>query len=132
MHSTIPPRRWGGNIDCKELVAGTTLFLPIPVDGALFSVGDGHARAGRRRGLAERRSSARREADAHAGRRDDLSLDWPVARTADAWITFGFDEDLGRAARIAIDGMLDLLGREHGLSRARRARAGERRRSTSA
>ena len=45
-HSTIPPRRWGGNIDCKELVAGSTLWLPIPVDGALLSVGDGHAAQG--------------------------------------------------------------------------------------
>ena len=50
VHSTSPPRPQGGNIDCKELVAGTTLYLPIPVDGALFSAGDGHARAGRRRG----------------------------------------------------------------------------------
>src|SRR4030095_5536144 len=46
IHSTRPPRRWGGNIDCKELVAGTTLFLPIPVDGALFSARDGHAAQG--------------------------------------------------------------------------------------
>ena len=45
-HSTIPPRRWGGNLDCKELVAGSTLYLPIPVDGALFSAGDGHAAQG--------------------------------------------------------------------------------------
>ena len=46
VHSTVPPRRWGGNIDCKELVAGTTLYLPISVDGALFSAGDGHAAQG--------------------------------------------------------------------------------------
>ena len=46
IHSTIPPRRCGGNIDCKELVAGTTLYIPIPVDGALFSAGDGHAAQG--------------------------------------------------------------------------------------
>ena len=46
VHSTTPPRRCGGNIDCKELVAGTTLFLPIAVDGALFSAGDGHAAQG--------------------------------------------------------------------------------------
>ena len=46
VHSTIPPRRCGGNIDCKELVAGTTLYLPIPVDGARFSAGDGHAAQG--------------------------------------------------------------------------------------
>ena len=41
-----PPRPCGGNIDCKELVAGTTLYLPIPVDGALLSAGDGHAAQG--------------------------------------------------------------------------------------
>ena len=46
VHSTGPPRPQGGNIDCAELVAGTTLFLPIPFDGALFSAGDGHARQG--------------------------------------------------------------------------------------
>src|ERR1700737_3053056 len=44
--STLPPRRNGGNLDNKELVAGTTLYLPIQVDGALFSVGDGHAAQG--------------------------------------------------------------------------------------
>src|SRR5256714_5852125 len=42
MISTLPPRRNGGNLDNKELVAGTTLYLPIHVDGALFSCGDGH------------------------------------------------------------------------------------------
>ncbi len=42
MVSTLPPRRNGGNLDNKELVAGTTLYLPIHVDGALFSCGDGH------------------------------------------------------------------------------------------
>src|SRR5439155_20138875 len=46
VHSTAPPRPQGGNIDGRDLVAGTTLFLPIPVDGALFSAGDGHALQG--------------------------------------------------------------------------------------
>ena len=46
VHPTSPPRPSGGNIDCTELVAGTTLYLPIPVDGALFSAGDGHAAQG--------------------------------------------------------------------------------------
>ncbi len=49
---------------------------------------------------------------------DDLPLEWPIARTESAWLTFGFDEHLGRAARIAVDGMLDLMEREQGLSRA--------------
>src|SRR2546425_1525981 len=45
-HSTMPPRKNGGNMDVKHLVAGTTLFLPVWVDGALFSVGDAHATQG--------------------------------------------------------------------------------------
>ena len=49
--------------------------------------------------------------------RDDLPLRRPSARTDQAWITFGFDEDLDEAAAIAIDGMLELMGREHGLER---------------
>src|SRR5262249_46311801 len=46
VHSTAPPRRFGGNIDCKELIAGSTLYLPVPVDGALLSLGDGHGAQG--------------------------------------------------------------------------------------
>jgi acetamidase/formamidase len=45
-HSVLPPTRWGGNMDIKHLRAGTTLFLPVAVDGALFSVGDTHAAMG--------------------------------------------------------------------------------------
>lgn len=115
VHSTVPPRRWGGNIDCKELVAGTTLFLPIPVDGALFSAGDGHAAQGDGEvsGTAiETPAQARLTLDVRA----DLLLDWPIARIDGAWLTFGFDEHLGRAARIAVDGMLSLMGRELGVT----------------
>ncbi|MBV9577055.1 MAG: acetamidase/formamidase family protein [Chloroflexi bacterium] len=45
-HSTIPPRRVGGNMDVRQLTAGTTLYLPVEVDGALFSVGDAHGAQG--------------------------------------------------------------------------------------
>jgi acetamidase/formamidase len=117
VHSTTPPRRCGGNIDCKELVAGTTLFLPIPVDGALFSAGDGHAAQGDGEvsGTAiECPASAQLTLDL----RDDLPLEWPVARIEGAWLTFGFDPHLGLAARIAVDGMLELMGRELGIDRA--------------
>ena len=115
-HSTIPPRSSGGNIDCKELVAGTTLFLPIPVEGALFSAGDGHAAQGDGE-VSGTAIEAPVEAQVTLGVRDDLRLEWPAARVAGAWLTFGFDEHLGHAAKIAVDGMLDLMEREHGLSR---------------
>jgi acetamidase/formamidase len=116
IHSTIPPRRWGGNIDCKELVAGTTLYLPISLDGARFSAGDGHAAQGDGE-VSGTAIEAPVEARVTLDVRDDLELEWPVARVDGAWLTFGFDEQLGTAARIAVDGMLDLMGREHGLSR---------------
>ncbi len=117
IHSTAPPRPSGGNIDCKELVAGTTLFLPISVDGALLSAGDGHAAQGD-----GEVSQLAIEAPLERARlildvRDDLPLAWPIAWTPEAWLAFGFDEDLDEAAAIAIDGMLDLMEREHGLGR---------------
>ena len=116
VHSTIPPRQSGGNIDCKELVAGTTLFLPIAVNGAQLSAGDGHAAQGDGE-VSGTAIEAPVQALLTLNVRDDFPLSWPAARTADAWLTFGFDEHLGIAARIAVDGMLDLMGREHGLSR---------------
>lgn len=117
VHSTIPPRRCGGNIDCKELVAGATLYLPIPVDGALFSAGDGHAAQGDGE-VSGTAIESPVEATLMLDVREDLPLEWPVARIEGAWLSFGFDEHLGLAARIAVNGMLDLMEREHGLSRA--------------
>ena len=115
VHSTIPPRPHGGNIDCKELVAGTTLFLPIPVDGALFSAGDGHAAQGDGEvsGTAIECAST---AQVTLEVRNDPEHDWPYARIPGAWLTFGLDRDLGRAAKIAVDGMVELMGWKHGLA----------------
>jgi acetamidase/formamidase len=116
IHPTHPPRQWGGNIDCNQLVAGTTLYLPIPVDGALLSLGDAHARQGH----GEPSSTAIETPTEHSQVRVDLdqrSLSTPIARTPDAWLSFGFDSDLDQAATIAIDAMLELMTREHGLER---------------
>ena len=117
IHSTQPPRVWGGNIDCRELVAGTTLFLPIPVDGARFSAGDGHARQGDGEVSQLAIECPIERAVVTLTVRDDLRLDWPIAWTPGSWITFGFDEDLDEAAALATEGMLELMGRELGLER---------------
>jgi len=117
VHSTAPPRAWGGNLDCKELVAGTTLLLPIPVDGALFSAGDCHACQGDGEvsQLAIECPADRVELTLEL--RDEPVLGGPIAWTPEAWITFGLDEDLDEAAALAVDAMLELMGREHGFDR---------------
>ena len=117
VHSTGPPRRCGGNIDCKELVAGTTLFLPIAVDGALVSAGDGHAAQGDGEVSQLAIEAPVERAELTLGVREDLTLTTPVAWTPEAWLTFGFDEDLDEAAAVAIDAMLELMGRERGFER---------------
>jgi acetamidase/formamidase len=116
VHSTIPPRPQGGNIDCKELVAGSTLYLPIPYDRASFSAGDGHAAQGDGE-VSGTAIECSVRAQLTLDLRDDLPLAWPCARIDGAWLTFGFDRDLNAAAWKANEGMLDLLQREHGFAR---------------
>jgi acetamidase/formamidase len=115
--STIPPRQWGGNMDCKELVEGALLYLPIPVDGARFSAGDAHARQGDGEVGGTAIECPLERAELTLTARDDLRIETPIARVAEGWITFGFDEDLEEAAGAALDAMLDLMSREHGLAR---------------
>jgi acetamidase/formamidase len=116
IHSTIPPRATGGNIDCRELIAGSTLYLPIAVAGGLFSVGDGHGLQGDGEvsGVAiecpMERVTLRFEID-------DTSLALPRAETPAGRIAFGFHEDLNRAAIAALDNMLSWIGEAHGLGR---------------
>lgn len=116
MVSTVPPRRNGGNLDNKELVAGTTLYLPIHIDGAHFSVGDGHGA----QGDGEVCVTAIETGLVGTFRltvRDDPSLAWPQAETPDAGITMAFDPDLGTCARTALSLMIDLIVAHTGLTR---------------
>ena len=118
VHSTIPPRPCGGNIDCRELVAGSTLWLPIAVDGALFSTGDGHAAQGDGEVSGTAIECPIERVDLTLSLRDDRPLTTPLARTAAGWIAMGFDENLDEAALIALEAIVDLIAREHGLGRA--------------
>ena len=117
IQSTAPPRPCGGNIDCKELVAGSVLYLPISVEGALFSVGDGHAAQGDGEvsGLAIECPMDRVELAFTL--HPDLVLTTPRARTKTGWITFGFHEDLYEATIIALNAMLDLMQSELSIER---------------
>jgi len=118
IHSTAPPRACGGNIDCKELVAGSTLYLPVSVPGALFSVGDGHAAQGDGEVSRTAIECPMDIVELTFRLRDDMHLTTPRANTPSGWIALAFHEDLNAATRIAINAMLDLIVEQHRVERA--------------
>jgi acetamidase/formamidase len=114
--SSAPPWIHAGNLDNRELVAGTTLFIPIHTRGALFLAGDGHAGQGNG------------EVDITALEtsltgtfqlivRKDMHLHWPRAETATHYITMGLHEDLNEATKMALREMIDFLVTEKHLTR---------------
>jgi acetamidase/formamidase len=116
MVSTLPPRRNGGNLDNKELVAGTTLYLPIQVDGALFSVGDGHAAQGDGE-VCITAIETGLIGTFELTVRDDMRLDLPYAETPTHVITMAFDPDLDDCVVVALRQMITLIAARIGITR---------------
>jgi acetamidase/formamidase len=115
--STLPPRRNGGNLDNKELVAGTTLYLPIHADGALFSVGDGHGVQGDGEVCVTAiETGLIGTFELHL--REDMSLTWPMAETPTHIMTMAFDPDLDDCVVIALRSMIDLIVERTGITKA--------------
>jgi acetamidase/formamidase len=114
--SSRQPWVHGGNMDNKELVAGTTLYLPVFAPGALFSVGDGHAGQGDGEVCTSAMETSLR-GTLQLIVRKDMKIGWPRAETPTEYITMGFNENLEEAAKIALREMLDFLVNEKHLSR---------------
>ncbi|HWH43082.1 MAG TPA: acetamidase/formamidase family protein [Usitatibacter sp.] len=113
--SSIQPRAHGGNIDNKELVPGSTLYLPVFNDGAGFSVGDGHAVQGDGEVCTTAIETALAGTfEIHVRR--DLELDYPAAETPTHLVTMGLDPDLDTATRDALRRMVPRVMQETGLS----------------
>jgi acetamidase/formamidase len=121
----LPPSRWGGNLDVRHLEAGTTLYLPVGVEGALLSLGDTHAAQGDGEVCGTAIESAMDVAVRVTVRRD-LSLntpafDIPTAPSAGSVSAFhvctGVAPDLMEASRDAVRAMIAYLGEHHGLDR---------------
>jgi acetamidase/formamidase len=113
--SSNPPDIHAGNLDNKELVAGTTLYIPVHVPGALFEVGDGHAAQGD--GEVDQtaiETSLRGRLQLTV--RKDLKLEWPRGETPTHWITMGMDTSLTKSTRIAVEQMVKLIMEKKGLS----------------
>ena len=116
-HSTIPPRASsGGNLDCRELVAGSTLYLPVTVPGALLCVGDGHAAQGDGE-VGGTAVECAMTTDLVLDLVPDPPLSTVHAVTPRGRITFGFAPDLDTATGDALDAMLTWLQLLHDLDR---------------
>ena len=114
--SSAPPWVHAGNLDNKELVAGSTLFIPVHAKGALFLAGDGHAGQGNGEvdiTAMETSLNGTLQFTVHKGMR----ILWPRAETATHYISMGFHEDLNEATRLAIREMIEFLVNEKHLSR---------------
>ena len=114
--SSIPPGKHGGNIDNWRIGAGSTMFYPVQVDGALFSIGDPHISQGDGE-ISGTAIEASLDVMFQLFIRRDFQFESPLLRTADSWMTHGFDEDLNLAMRGASLQMLDLLTEHYRLSR---------------
>jgi acetamidase/formamidase len=114
--SSNPPGRHAGNMDNRELVAGSTLYIPVFVPGALFEVGDGHAAQGDgevdQTGI---ETSLRGRLQLTV--RKDMKLTWPRAETATDYISMAADPDLTVATKTAIQEMIDFLASTKGLTK---------------
>jgi acetamidase/formamidase len=111
-----PPNVFGGNLDNRDLGAGSTLYLPVHVPDALLSIGDGHAVQGEGEvcgGAVETSLKGEVQVILHKG----LHLRWPRAETPTHYITMGLNTDLDEAARTATSEMLDFIVQTKGLSR---------------
>lgn len=112
--STVEPRENGGNMDCKELVAGTRLFLPVFIPGANVSIGDGHGAQGDGE-IDQTAVETCLEGDLRIGVAPGVELDRPLALTPSGLVAMGFDVSLDVAARVAVDDLLRFLERHCGL-----------------
>lgn len=114
--SSAPPWIHGGNMDNKELVAGTTVFYPVHARGALFFIGDGHAGQGNGEvdiTAMETSLVGTLQFIVHK----DMKIKWPRAETPTHYISMGFHEDLNEATKLAVREMIDFLVNEKHLSR---------------
>jgi acetamidase/formamidase len=115
--SSTAPGEHVGNLDNKDLVAGTTLYLPVHTSGGLLSIGDGHAAQGDGEvsGTAiETSLGGTFQVILHR----DRTLRWPRAETPTHYVSMGLDPDLDEAARIATQEMIDFLVRDRGMDAA--------------
>jgi len=113
----VPPGRHGGNMDNKDLVAGTVLYLPIWVKGAGLKVGDSHFAQGHGEVNLNALEGAFRNITLRITARKDLKdlVDWPMASSPTHWIIMGFHTDLLESCKMAVRKAIKFLNKYYGL-----------------
>ncbi|MBW4621294.1 MAG: acetamidase/formamidase family protein [Cyanosarcina radialis HA8281-LM2] len=114
-YSTVPPGPFGGNLDCRELVQGTTIYLPVFVDGALLWSGDSHAVQGNGEINLTAIETAFSELNLTVTVIKGRSLTWPRIESPTHWITLGYDRDLNKALDILDEETMKFLSEWRGL-----------------
>jgi acetamidase/formamidase len=115
-YSTVPPGPFGGNLDCRELVEGTTIYLPVFVEGALLWSGDSHAVQGNGEINLTAIESAFNELNLTVDVLKKKQLSWPRIESPTHWITVGYDRELNVALDILKEETLKFLREWKGLS----------------
>ena len=108
-YSSVPPGRYAGNIDVRDLKEGATLYVPVFVKGALLWTGDSHAAQGNGEINLTALETAYKEMNVTVDVVKNMKLEWPRIETKDAWITLGIDRDLNKALDILMGETSKLL-----------------------
>ena len=117
-YSTVPPGRFGGNLDINEMISGTTLYLPVFVPGALLWSGDSHAAQGNGEINLTALETAFKELPLTVTVLKGVKLDWPRIETPTHWIAMGYDKELNVAFDILQEQTLKLISEQRGANPA--------------
>jgi len=115
-YSSVPPGEYAGNLDIRDFVEGTSLYVPVWVKGALLWTGDSHAGQGNGEVNLTAIETAYKEMAVNVSVVKDMKLDWPRIETPTHWITMGFDSDLNLAWNQALRETVKLISEKRGVN----------------
>ncbi|HSS28414.1 MAG TPA: acetamidase/formamidase family protein, partial [Usitatibacter sp.] len=115
-YSSVPPGEYAGNLDIRDFVEGTSLYVPVWVKGALLWTGDSHAGQGNGEVNLTAIETAYKEMAVNVSVLKDMKLDWPRIETPTHWITMGMDQDLNLAWNQALRETVKLISEKRGVN----------------
>ena len=119
MWSNVPPGKHGGNMDNKDMVSGTVIYIPVHVKGAHFKTGDSHLAQGHGEVNLNALEGAFKNFTLRITVRKDLKklIDWPFCSTPTHWMAMGFHTDLYKSCQMAVRNAIDFLNKYYGMDK---------------